>query len=68
MAKARISRAVSFLVVLVVAIFSIAAVAAQDSILAPSPAMATGAGNALPVSGAIICSSLLFSLFAVLSH
>nr|DAD29809.1 TPA_asm: hypothetical protein HUJ06_031277 [Nelumbo nucifera] len=68
MAQVSISRAAAFVVVLVVAVFSAAAVTAQDGDLAPSPAMATGAGLALPVSGAIICSSLLLSLAALLNQ
>ncbi|KAK8494427.1 hypothetical protein V6N13_126058 [Hibiscus sabdariffa] len=33
--------------------------------IAPSPAMDAGAGLTLPISGALLCSSMLVSLMAV---
>ncbi|OVA17192.1 hypothetical protein BVC80_1309g7 [Macleaya cordata] len=72
MAQVSIAKAAMMVVFVVVAISSInlGAVTAQDSeLLAPSPApsMDTGsAGLSLPVSGALLCSSLIFSVIAVI--
>ena len=48
----------------VVALFYISGIMAQD--IAPSPAIDTGAGFTLPVSGVLVCSSILVSLIALL--
>ncbi|XXG46191.1 hypothetical protein AAC387_Pa02g1104 [Persea americana] len=54
----------STLIVLIAAVlFSVAS--AQDSAAAPSPGMDAGSGFSLPVSGALLCSSLLFSILAI---
>ncbi|KAG5552407.1 hypothetical protein RHGRI_010474 [Rhododendron griersonianum] len=47
---------------------SVVAAAAQDGSIAPMPALETGVGFKLPVSGTLICSSVLFSLAALLLH
>ncbi|KAK6790137.1 hypothetical protein RDI58_013937 [Solanum bulbocastanum] len=43
-------------------------VSAQEPSLAPAPAPDAGAAFSLPVSGSLIGTSLLMSLFAVLRH
>ena len=43
-------------------------VSAQEPSLAPAPSPDAGAGFSLPVSGVLIGTSLLVSLFAVLRH
>ncbi|GMJ02317.1 hypothetical protein HRI_003900900 [Hibiscus trionum] len=48
----------------VVVVCYVSVIMAQD--IAPSPAMDTGAGLTLPVSGALLCSSVLVSLIALL--
>lgn len=52
------------LVVAMAALLQVSVVLAQDSALAPLPD--TGDAFALPVSGELICFSVLFSLIAVL--
>lgn len=47
---------------------SMVAAAAQDSSIAPLPALETGVGFKFPVSGTLICSSVLFSLVALFLH
>ncbi|CAN4095845.1 unnamed protein product [Withania somnifera] len=60
---------VSFIHAFVLAVFLAAvAVSAQEPSLAPAPSPDAGAGFSLPVSGALIGSSLIMSLFAVLRH
>ncbi|GFZ00457.1 hypothetical protein Acr_14g0000930 [Actinidia rufa] len=56
-------------VFVVVAIFA-AAASAQDSGMAPAPAPSMDAGSAhlLPVSAAIVFSSVVLSLFALIKH
>ncbi|KAJ4972407.1 hypothetical protein NE237_005506 [Protea cynaroides] len=51
--------------VMVVLIFAVAAVTAQDGSIAPSPSLDTGAGFAFPVSVGLLCSSLVFSFMAL---
>nr|DAD29812.1 TPA_asm: hypothetical protein HUJ06_031280 [Nelumbo nucifera] len=70
---AQVSLSKTTVLVFIVAILSAAAatVSAQgDSEMAPSPApsIVSGSPFALPVSGAILCSSLLLSLLALLKH
>jgi len=70
MAKVSISKA--FMLVLVIVVSSVAAmVSAQDSHLAPAPSpnMDAGAAFSLPISGALLASSItiLFSLLALLN-
>ncbi|OMO70195.1 hypothetical protein COLO4_28708 [Corchorus olitorius] len=48
----------------VVVLFYVSGIMAQN--IAPSPAMDTGAGISLPVSGVVACSSILVSLIALL--
>ncbi|XWS73522.1 hypothetical protein CRYUN_Cryun02cG0136700 [Craigia yunnanensis] len=48
------------------ALLSFGVVRAQDSELAPSPSIEAGAGSFVKVSCAVVCSSLLFSLVALL--
>ncbi|KAJ4978498.1 hypothetical protein NE237_009278 [Protea cynaroides] len=50
----------------IVAMF--ASVSAIETAPSPAPSLATGAAIALPISGAILCSSLVLSLFALLKH
>ncbi|EOY09380.1 hypothetical protein QQP08_017023 [Theobroma cacao] len=52
------------LAMFVVALFYVSGIMAQD--IAPSPAMDTGAGISLPVTGVLVCSSILASLIALL--
>ncbi|KAG5607514.1 hypothetical protein H5410_029006 [Solanum commersonii] len=60
---------VSIIKAFVLAVFLAAVVvSAQEPSLAPAPAPDAGAAFALPVSGALIGTSLLMSLFAVLRH
>ncbi|GFY92251.1 hypothetical protein Acr_08g0006470 [Actinidia rufa] len=58
-----------FFVVAVIAIFSVTA-SAQDfeSAPAPPPSMDTGSAYSLPISGAIVCSSVVLSFLALLKH
>lgn len=55
-------------VIMIMALFYISATMAQDSIAAPLPAMDAGAGFSLPVSQALIVSSVLGSLAALVLH
>ncbi|KAL9336294.1 hypothetical protein Peur_070782 [Populus x canadensis] len=50
----------------VVALLRICGVMAQD--IAPTPAMDTGAGLELPLSMAVISSSMIFSVLALMLH
>ncbi|GFY80590.1 hypothetical protein Acr_01g0003990 [Actinidia rufa] len=59
---------IQFLIAMAIALICALTVMAQDSSIAPSPAMDTGAGFALLVYGTLICSSLLFSLVALFLH
>ncbi|KAL3369312.1 hypothetical protein AABB24_009910, partial [Solanum stoloniferum] len=60
---------VSIIKAFVLAVFLAAVVvSAQEPSLAPAPAPDAGAAFSLPVSGALIGTSLLMSLFAVLRH
>ncbi|KAJ0043479.1 hypothetical protein Pint_17964 [Pistacia integerrima] len=58
------------MMVLVLAAFAMAAatVSAQSGAAAPAPSLDTGAAFSLPVSAAIVGSSLVLSLFALLQH
>ncbi|OAY43171.1 hypothetical protein MANES_08G048100v8 [Manihot esculenta] len=49
-------------------VFLAAANVSAQTALAPAPSMDTGAGFSLPMSGAVVASSLLLSLFALLRH
>ncbi|KAF5203020.1 hypothetical protein FRX31_007396 [Thalictrum thalictroides] len=42
----------------------------EDSVMAPSPApsMVTGSAFSLPISGAVLCSSIALSVLALLNH
>ncbi|KAJ6750894.1 hypothetical protein OIU85_001432 [Salix viminalis] len=51
----------------VVAMYA-ATVTAQDLAMAPAPAMDRGAACSLGRSGAVLCSTLLLSLLALLRH
>uniref|UniRef100_F6HL52 Uncharacterized protein n=1 Tax=Vitis vinifera TaxID=29760 RepID=F6HL52_VITVI len=66
---AQVSIAKAFVLLFVVAIFSVATtVSAQDN--SPAPALSPDAGSAfsLPLSGSVIVSSLVFSLLALLKY
>ncbi|KAJ9695738.1 hypothetical protein PVL29_010959 [Vitis rotundifolia] len=68
---AQVSIAKAFVLVFVVAIFSAAAtVSALDNSPASAPAPSPDAGSAfsLPLSGAVVASSLVFSLLAFLKY
>ncbi|KAM7500200.1 hypothetical protein LguiA_024614 [Lonicera macranthoides] len=56
----------ALLLVLVVAIFS--TVSAQDSGMAPAPSPDAGAAFSLPTSGAVVGTSIVFSLIALLRN
>ncbi|GAA0183893.1 hypothetical protein LIER_31230 [Lithospermum erythrorhizon] len=56
----------NIIVFLAMASLYISAVMAQDSAMAPSPTMVTGDGFALPISGALVCSSMLIALVALM--
>ncbi|KAH1090496.1 hypothetical protein J1N35_017753 [Gossypium stocksii] len=56
MARIGTSAAHIVLAIFAVAMFVVSGTMAQD--IAPSPAMATGAGSALPVSAVFLCSSI----------
>ncbi|PSS10001.1 Meiosis arrest female protein [Actinidia chinensis var. chinensis] len=59
----------AFFVVAVIAIFSVTA-SAQDFEMAPAqpPSMDTGSAYSLPISGAIVCASVVLSLLALMKH
>ncbi|MBA0650820.1 hypothetical protein Goklo_018202, partial [Gossypium klotzschianum] len=57
MARIGTSAAHIVLAIFAVAMFVVSGTMAQD--IAPSPAMATGTGSALPVSAVFLCSSML---------
>ncbi|MBA0740042.1 hypothetical protein Gogos_013265 [Gossypium gossypioides] len=57
MARIGTSAAHIVLAIFAVAMFAVSGTMAQD--IAPSPAMATGAGSALPLSAVFLCSSML---------
>ena len=66
MAQVSISKALMLVLVIVVSLAA-TTVSAQDSQLAPAPApMDAGAAFSLPISGALLMSSILFSLLALL--
>lgn len=52
--------------IMVVGLFCFTRIVAQDSGIAPTPPLEAGDGFALPVSGVVLCSSLLISLVAFL--
>ncbi|KAL5973559.1 hypothetical protein ACLOJK_030210 [Asimina triloba] len=60
--------AAAALVFLAVASLLAAAATAQDGAAAPTPAMDAGSGFRLPVSAALVCSSLLLSVLALFSR
>ncbi|XWS56240.1 hypothetical protein CRYUN_Cryun09bG0068900 [Craigia yunnanensis] len=64
MARFGTSAAQIVMAMFVVALFFVSGIMAQD--IAPSPAMDTGAGFTFPVSGVLVCSSVLVSLIALL--
>ncbi|KAM3205547.1 hypothetical protein BC332_26628 [Capsicum chinense] len=51
-----------------VVVFAAVATSAQEVALAPAPSPDAGAGFSVPVSGVLIGTSLLFSLFASLRN
>ncbi|OAY40535.1 hypothetical protein MANES_09G029700v8 [Manihot esculenta] len=53
------------MVMLLVPLFLVYTRGVMPQDIAPSPAMDTGAALALPVSVALMCSSLIVSLFAI---
>ncbi|GAY55700.1 hypothetical protein CUMW_166180 [Citrus unshiu] len=67
---AQISSLKSVMMVFVLAAFAMAAASAQSTEMAPAPAPSsdTGAASSLPVSGAVIASSLFVSLLGLLKH
>ena len=66
MAQVSISKALMLVLVIVVSLAA-TTVSAQDTQLAPAPApMDAGAAFSLPISGALLRSSILFSLLALL--
>ena len=66
---AQVSIAKAFMLVFVVAIFSAAAtVSALDNSPAPAPSPDAGSAFSLPLSGAVVASSLVFSLLAFLKY
>lgn len=64
MASSGTSSAHIVMAMFVVALFYVSGVMAQD--IAPFPTMDTGAGFTLPISGVLVCSSMLVSLIALL--
>ena len=66
---AQVSIVKAFMLVFVVAIFSAAAtVSALDNSPAPAPSPDAGSAFSLPLSGAVVASSLVFSLLAFLKY
>ncbi|KAH0721247.1 hypothetical protein KY290_006165 [Solanum tuberosum] len=65
---AQISIVKSFLVALIVVVFSATTSAAQEIGLAPAPTPDAGAGFSLAQSGALVASSLLVSAVALLRN
>ncbi|ESR34700.1 hypothetical protein CICLE_v10006974mg [Citrus x clementina] len=67
---AQISSLKSVMMMFVLAALAMAAASAQSTEMAPAPAPSsdTGAASSLPVSGAVIASSLFVSLLALLKH
>ena len=65
-------RSIKALAVFFVAAIIAAAASAQDSgmtpALAPAPSMDAGSAYSLPVSAAIVWSSVVLSLFALIKH
>ncbi|XWS28274.1 hypothetical protein CRYUN_Cryun25bG0052500 [Craigia yunnanensis] len=70
MAHVGISSAFLFVLLFAATLISSGVVRAQDSELAPSPSpsIEPGAGTFVTVSCAVVCSSLLFSILALLRH
>nr|DAD29811.1 TPA_asm: hypothetical protein HUJ06_031279 [Nelumbo nucifera] len=57
------------LLLLVVGVLSaVATVAAQEMAPSPAPSMKTGSASAFPISGLVICSSLVVSLLALMKQ
>ncbi|CAJ1967515.1 unnamed protein product [Sphenostylis stenocarpa] len=54
--------------VMIVSMFCVTNIVAQDSEIAPTGQLEAGAGFALPVSEVIMCSSVLASLVAFMLH
>ncbi|KAJ9695737.1 hypothetical protein PVL29_010958 [Vitis rotundifolia] len=66
---AQVSIAKAYVLLFVIAIFSVAAtVSAQDNSPAPAPSPDAGSAFSLPLSGAAVASSLVFSLLAFLKY
>lgn len=63
MAKVCFSKAIMIMFVAVV-LSAVANVSAQDSAVAPTPSMDTGASFSMPVSAVAVTFSLMISLFA----
>ncbi|XWS59183.1 hypothetical protein CRYUN_Cryun08bG0099900 [Craigia yunnanensis] len=67
MAKVRFFKAI--MIIFVAVVLSVATnVSAQDSAMAPSPSMDTGAAFTLPVSAVAVAFSLIISLLALLKQ
>lgn len=64
MATFGVSAAQFFMVLMIVGMFCVTNTVAQDSEIAPTSQLETGAGFALPVSGVTLCSSVLASIVA----
>ncbi|EOY32596.1 Uncharacterized protein TCM_040599 [Theobroma cacao] len=67
MAQVRISSA-ALCVFFAAGLLLLGVVRAQDNELAPSPSIEAGAGSLVTVSSVLVCSSLLFSVLALLRH
>ncbi|XVF04681.1 hypothetical protein REPUB_Repub05bG0106000 [Reevesia pubescens] len=70
MTHVRINIAFLYVLFFAAAFLSSGVVRAQDSELAPapSPSIEAGVGSFVTVSCAVLCSSLLFSILALLQH
>lgn len=66
MAPRQVSSAVHALMLMVVSLCFVTQIMAQGLGIAPLPALEAGAAFSLPVSGAVICYSMLASLIAFL--
>ncbi|KAL5701962.1 hypothetical protein ACHQM5_027240 [Ranunculus cassubicifolius] len=64
MAQINTSKAV-VMIFAIAAVFSVVGVSAQDGVMAPSPSPSMDAGSAfsLPMSGTVLLSALLISVF-----
>ncbi|KAI3697401.1 hypothetical protein L6452_30389 [Arctium lappa] len=64
-------KAISMILVVIAAVLSASAVSAQDFGMAPAAAptgMDSGSGYSVPVSGLILCASMIVSALALIKH